>query len=204
MKTMIPDLQTEPRERAPGRQPDRPSRVTIVVVLLVLALVALVLGRAALDRPTPAAREPVAAATPELPTPLATAAPAEVDFLSVVRGIVQVSNDLRIHPDPSRLAEYMESGNPAYGDALSGQSQLLTGALRYDPAPATPTVSAVRVLSRDGDFALLSVAFDSLPRYRVVDRQGQVVSDSSASSGVTVQWRLHFAGGTWRLVGTPS
>lgn len=209
MKTMTPDTQTELREPASAETETRrakPGLVVVVVAMLVLALAGVAV--ATQDRgPSPAAvgstdstQAPVTL-VPEAPVSPAVAPP--TDFLAVVTGIVQIANDLRVHPNPARLSEYMESANPAYGDALSGQSQLVTGALRYDPAPTTPTVGGVKVLSRDGDSVLLSVTFDSLPRYRVVDRQGQVVSDSAASAG-TVQWRLHLSAGTWRLVGAQS
>jgi hypothetical protein len=183
----------------------------VAVVVIALLAAAAVVGTyivASSGDPSPAAvgsaDDPMATVpAPEPATTLATVAPAPdpVDFLAVVRGIVQVSNDLRVHPDPSRLTEYMETSDAAYGDSLTGQSQLVTGVLRYDPAPSAPTVGSVKVVARDPDLAVVNVTFDSIPRYRVLDRQGQVVSDSPASAGSTAQWKLHRTNGTWRLVG---
>lgn len=212
MKTMTPDTKTKPPETEPDRR-DRPGLVAVVVAMVVLAA-ALLTGVVVATRdsgPSPATVgsdqdplapvSPPAAAVPE-PTTLATVPVADtVDFTAVVQGIVQASNDLRIHPDPGALLTFMESGNTAYGDALAGQSQLITGALRYDPAPATPVVSKVRVIARDPDLAVVNVTFASIPRYRVVDRSGQVVSDAPAAADVSVQWKLHRTNGTWRLVG---
>lgn len=209
MDTMTPTTQTEPRRRP---QRDKPGVVAVVVAMIVLVAAVLigVYGFARVGAPSksPAvvgsAADPMATVpAPEPATPLATvpATADPVDFTAVVRGIVQTANDLRVHPDPGRLTEYMETSNAAYGDALAGQSQLITGALHYDPPATPPSVASVKVVGRDPDLAVVNVTFDSVPRYRVVDRQGQVVSDSPASAGSTAQWKLHRTAGTWRLVG---
>lgn len=211
MKTMTPDTRFKPPDPGGSRR-DRPGLVAVVVALLVL-VAAIGVGVVVFTRHDPPSAtvgstgDPVTQVTEPAPaTTLATLAPAPdaVDFTAVVQGIVQTSNDLRVHPDPGGLLTYMESGNPAYGDALNAQSQLVTGALRYDPAPAAPTVSKVRVVARDQDLAVVNITFATTPRYRVVDRNGQVVSDSPAAVDQSVQWKLHRTGGTWRLVGALS
>lgn len=212
MKTMTPDTRLKPPDRG-GPQRDRGGLAAVVVAILALVLVAGVAVVVVTRHDPPSASgygsagDPVTQVTEPAPaTTLATLAPAPdaVDFTAVVQGIVQTSNDLRVHPDPGGLLTYMESGNPAYGDALNAQSQLVTGALRYDPAPAAPTVSKVRVVARDQDLAVVNITFATTPRYRVVDRNGQVVSDSPAAVDQSVQWKLHRTGGTWRLVGALS
>lgn len=195
----------EPRRRRPGAT--SPLLVTVVVgVLLGLALgiILVVTGHTGWHTGRPAVTEDPTAPLGEpatVPTTLATVpVPDAVDFTAVVAGIVQASNDVRVHPDPGALLTFMESGNPLYGDALAGQSQLVSGAIHYDPAPAAPTVSKVRVIGRDPDLAVVNVTFATTPRYRVVDRAGQVISDSPAAADVSVQWKLHRTNGTWRLI----
>lgn len=191
---------TRPQHRP--QIPDQASRrrrpLGIVVAALTVGLVSAVavltvvsLGGGEAPAPATRAEAPVATQAPPAVVP--------TDWRVVVQGIVAVANDLRINPDPSKLATYMDPTSPQFAEAVNAQSRLADGTWRYDPPPARPTVGDVQVVRADGTSATLTVFFTSTPRYRVLDRSGAVINDTLAGVGVS-RWTLSLSGSTWRLV----
>lgn len=187
---------TRPKPTLPARRPR--WTLGVLVVAAILAVGFLVSLRTTSPRsavPVPA--EPVTTAPAVAVVPAVATPP---DFTAIVKGIVATANELRIHPDPARLATYLEPSNPDYADALVGQSQLASGAIRYDPPPTAPVVGQVQVVASDADTATLTVNFTATPRYRVVDRTGAILNDNGNGGIAAARWTLHRTGdNTWRI-----
>lgn len=182
----IPD-QARRRRRSPGI-----FELALIIALVSALAVLAVVSFGGSDTPAPATRA-------EAPNATQAPAVAPTDWRVVVQGIVAVANDLRINPDPSRLATYMDPMSPQFAEAVNAQSKLADGTWRYDPPPARPTVGDVQVVRADGTSATLTVFFTSTPRYRVLDRAGAVINDTLAGVGVS-RWTLRLSESTWRLV----
>lgn len=164
------------------------------VGMLVLALVVLAL--------TTPGHQPPSSAPVTTPSVVSVPPAVGVDFDSVVRNLEASDHFLRLHPDPELVAAIYDPANPVYADAVAFQRQLVSGDRRYDPLPEAWQITSVRLLSHSGDTARVVVAFAGSPRYRVLDRDGRVVSDKPAGPARSAVWTLRLREGlAWRILG---
>lgn len=190
MDTMIRPTETE-RSEPPGPSWGSPGVVILLVLAALVVLAAIAWPGSDNDAATRSSSPATTASA--APTTLLT----EADWSGIVRGILATANELRINPNPSKLALYMEPSNPAFGEAVFAQGKLADGTWRYDPAPVPPRVTNVRVVAAGPTSATLDVSTVT-PRYRVVDREGTVVHDTASGAGI-LRWTLTRSGDTWRL-----
>lgn len=187
----------------PQQNPDPPARPPRSYFWLLMAalVVAAVLGTVGYSTWSPSGtpapdRSPVTAG----PTAANLADPGPL-WSVVIGELLRTSNDLRAHPDPSQLTEYLTPMNPLLLEAREAQKKLAAGDWRYDPVPGPVNLVSVSVRSFvEGAKAEVLVKFDS-PRYRVVDAAGAVINDTAPTTGSTIVWHLMY-NGQWRLDGT--
>lgn len=196
MKTMR-DIDTPTTLTRPPAPKRRSSRSLILVCLLVGALAFVVLAVA--TTPDVDDTAPAPPVTTQL-APATAVAPAPVDFGAEVRRLEAADHYLRLHPDPGQVGAVYDPENPVYAEALAFQRQLVSGERRYDPLPEPWPVDGTRLIERHGDVARVHVMFAGSPRYRILDREGRVVSDRPAGGPRSAVWTLRLRDGQWRIL----
>lgn len=199
MNLRVQDRPEAPVEDAPMRPRSTPATALVVVAMLVVAALVVILLAPTGRDPSPAVDQSNLILPDEVTVPRPT--PAPLDLVGEARRLESADHFLRLHPNPDLVGSIYDVGNPVYADAVAFQKMLASGERRYDPLPEPWAIIDARVLSQSGDTARVILRFAATPRYRILDRAGQVLSDRPAGGPATAVWTLRVSGGQWRILG---
>jgi len=127
------------------------------------------------------------------------------DWEAIVRSMVAYHDWLYIHPHPEFLQSIIRPDGPDFSQTQVGITNIRDKGWHYDPPRVPLLVDNVRLTSRvSPNIALVFVRYGPIPRYRVIDASGAVVSDQPAKPPNAALWTLMQDPGDahWRIYKT--
>jgi hypothetical protein len=167
--------------------------LAIPVVLAIAIVLVLFTNRDPESPPTTLAAAPTTAPP--------TTQPAQDEWLTIVRQIIEKRHALYASPEPERLDEIYDKGCPCYKQEHATLEDLRRRSLHYDDRGVQ--VQRAKLISRaqQGKLAAVEVVVKEFPKV-LKDQSGRIVEQSSGSANVKTvfelvrgsdnRWRVYF------------